>query len=321
MPKVFERYRRRIASARRRGDLVGTVVRHLRDQGIRRSFPLWQRLGVHVTANDFYQPVPDVRALPTNFFTGQSAMVGVDMRERHQLELLDRFCAYRDEYDALPIEPTDDPYQFHHDNGLYGWVDAAILYCVLREFRPRRVYEIGSGYSTLLMAQALAVNAEKHAHARARELVAIEPYPRDILTDLPGLTRIIRRPVQQVTLAEFQRLEADDVLFIDSSHVLKSGSDVQYEYLEIVPRLKPGVLVHAHDIFLPREYPERWLRREHRFWNEQYLLQAFLAFNNAFEVVISAAHLHAKRPQALVSAFPFYDPAQGSPGSFWMRRR
>ncbi len=322
MSTAFKHYRQRLASARRCGDVRGVAVRHFRDQAIRRSFAFWQRLGVHVTANNFYQPVPDIRALPADFFTRHGEMVGVDMREDYQLQLLDRFLrAYRHEYDALPIKPTGNPYQFHHANGLYGWVDAVILYCVIREFRPRRIYEIGSGYSTLLVAQALAVNADEDPRLHDRELVAIEPYPRDILTGLPGLTRILRRPVQQVAFGEFERLEANDVLFIDSSHVLKSGSDVQYEYLEILPRLKPGVLVHAHDIFLPREYPERWLRREHRFWNEQYLLQAFLAFNAAFEVVFSSAYVHTNRPEALAAACSFYHPAQGSPGSFWLRRR
>jgi predicted O-methyltransferase YrrM len=248
-------------------------------------------------------------------------MVGLNMREPDQLELVKQFANYRAEYDALPIERTDQPYQFYHNNGLYGWVDAIFLYCILRVFNPRRVYEIGSGYSTLLAAQALAVNASEAPQSGYRELVAIEPYPRDFLAGLPGLTRIIRVPVQQVDLAEFEQLDANDVLFIDSSHVLKAGSDVQHEYLEILPRLQPGVLVHAHDIFLPREYPEQWLRQKQRFWNEQYLLQAFLAFNEAFEVVLSAAYLHTERPHVLSAACSFYDPAQGSPGSFWFRRR
>jgi len=111
-----------------------------------------------------------------------------------------------------------------------------------------------------------------------------------------------------------------DILFIDSSHVLKVGGDVQYEYLEILPRLKRGVVVHVHDIFLPGEYPNEWVREEHVFWNEQYLLQAFLSFNDSFEVLWAGSFMHRKHPEKLAECFPGYHPASCHPGSFWMRK-
>ena len=151
--------------------------------------------------------------------------------------------------------------------------------------------------------------------------MAVEPYPNaTIKKGFPGLSRLIDAPVQQVSLAEFERLRENDILFIDSSHVLKIGSDVEFLFLEVLPRLNPGVIVHIHDIFLPANYPRRWVVDELRFWNEQYILQAFLAFNRAFEVLWAASYMNIKHPERLESAFPSYKRGQRPPGSFWMRK-
>jgi hypothetical protein len=125
--------------------------------------------------------------------------------------------------------------------------------------------------------------------------------------------------VQDVPLDEFTRLEDGDVLFIDTSHVVKTGGDVQYEFLEVLPRLQKGVIVHIHDIYLPAEYPKEWVLDGLTFWSEQYVLQAFLAFNSAFEVVLGGQYLHLYHPDRLHKAFALYG---GEPwlGSFWIRR-
>lgn len=121
-------------------------------------------------------------------------------------------------------------------------------------------------------------------------------------------------------MSVFKELGENDILFIDSSHVLKIGSDVQYEYNEILPRLNKGVLIHVHDIFLPLEYPETWVRQSHRFWTEQYLLQAFLAYNSAFKVLWAGHYMHWKYPDLLEKAFRTYNREITGPGSFWMRK-
>jgi len=118
---------------------------------------------------------------------------------------------------------------------------------------------------------------------------------------------------------EFGKLKENDILFIDSSHVLKIGSDVQYEYLDILPRLSKGVIVHVHDIFLPAEYPKEWVLKDYIFWTEQYLLQAFLAFNDSFEVLWAGHYMHLKYPNKLEDAFS-YKRDERLPGSFWMRK-
>jgi hypothetical protein len=197
--------------------------------------------------------------------------------------------------------------------------DAAALHCMLRDLCPRRVVEIGSGLSTLVAAAALTRNRTETG--RAAELITIDPYPAAMLqaARLPGW-RLLAEPVQDVPLGFFAELGPSDVLFIDSSHVLRIGSDVQYELLQVVPRLRPGVVVHFHDIFLPDEYPRHWVMRERRFWNEQYLLQAFLSFNEAFAVLWAGAYLARHHPAALLAAFPWRVWDTRRPGSFWIRR-
>lgn len=294
---------------------MSLYVRVLR-RVLRSTFGLWERLGVHVTPVHFYQPIPDTRRLPADVFDRRSELPGVDMNEAGQLALLETLARFRDEYAAFPKAPTGDSTRFHLANDSFAAVDAELLWGVLRETKPRRVVEIGSGMSTLLAAEALRRNAADGGPAA--ELTAIEPYPAPWLKSLPGI-RLVEKPVQEVPLEELTRLEAGDVLFIDSTHVATIGSDVVYELLEIVPRLKPGVLVHLHDIFLPYEYPRHFVTGLRVFWNEQYLLQAFLAFNRSFEVLAAANWLQRTHPQALAAAFPSWT-ADRVPGSFWMRR-
>jgi predicted O-methyltransferase YrrM len=290
--------------------------RLLRD---RRYFALWERRGFHALPVHFTSPVPDTRALPPALWERTSAAVGIDWNERAQLALLATLRdAYRAEYDAFPTERSDDPFRFTLANASFGPIDAEVLHAMVRHLEPRRVIEIGSGHSTLLIAAALERN---RAEGHPGELIAIEPYPdRRLARGFPGLSRLIAQPVQDVPLAEFEALGARDILFIDSSHVLKIGSDVQVEWLEIVPRLAPGVVVHVHDIFLPAEYPRTWVLDAHRFYGEQYLLQAFLAFNRAFEVLWAAQYMCLRHPEAVRGAFRSVAGRPLSAGSFWIRR-
>ena len=227
---------------------------------------------------------------------------------------------YRSEYEDFPKERTPVPYRYYVNNSGFASVDGELLYCMIRHHRPRRIIEIGSGNSTYVAAQAILKNAEDR-NGYECELTAIEPYPNPVLKKgFPGLTRLVQKRIQDVPFSEFEKLEENDILFIDSSHVLKIGSDVQYEYLEILPRLRKGVLVHSHDIFLPSEYPKEWVIKNRIFWTEQYLLQAFMAFNDSFEVVLAASYVHARHPEWLESAFSSYSRDNRWPGSFWMRR-
>ena len=287
---------------------------------IRTVFTLFQRLGLNITLNHYYQPIPDLASLDDDVFTRRTELRGIVLDLQKQVSLVREFGQeYGSEYRALHKTDPGVPGTYFLDNRDFGPVDAEILYGMVRKYKPSRIIEIGSGNTTLLTAQAILENRKRHDSEC--EFIAVEPYPREMLIKgLPGLSRFIEAPVQQVPFAEFEKLGADDILFIDSSHVLKIGGDVQYEYLEILPRLNPGVLVHIHDIFLPAEYPRTWVFDQFRFWNEQHLLQAFLSFNEKFEVVWAGSYMHLEHPGELEAAFTSYDRNENHPGSFWIRR-
>lgn len=288
---------------------------------IKKSFPFWERLGLHVTPNHFYEPVPDTRTLPADLWERKSKLKGIDLNPQGQRALLSQFTIqFEKEYESFPRNKTKIPYEFYLNNFSFGSVDAEVLYCMIRHFRPRSVIEIGAGHSTTLSLQAILKN-KKEIKGYECELTAIEPYLNETLRlGLPGLFKLIPKKVEEVPLSFFESLEAGDILFVDSSHTLKIGGDVQYIFLEILPRLQKGVLIHFHDIFLPAEYHKRWILNDHLFWNEQYLLQAFLAFNDCFEVLWAGSYLHLNAPDLLKAAFDSYEREQNWPGSFWIRR-
>ena len=290
-----------------------------------RLFPLWERMGFHITQNHFSQPIPDSRKFKNELWLRQSALVGVNMNEPKQIELINQFLRFKDEYGVLPKNKASKPWHYYIDNPTFGPVDAEILYCMLRHFKPKKMIEIGSGYSTYLSAQAILKNKEEGGYQT--ELIAIEPYPNEVLkSGFPGLSKLIPMRVQDVDLAEYNKLGGNDILFVDSSHVLSIGSDVFWEYLEILPRLSKGVIVHIHDIFFPYDYPKKWIIEMRRFWSEQYLLQAFLSFNNAFEVLWCGSYMHVRHPDKLEAAFSSYhremvwDTPRPGASSLWMRK-
>jgi hypothetical protein len=302
----------------------------------KRYFPLWESKGYHITPVHFYEPIPDTRELNDNLWEKKSELIGVDLNEGMQLSLLQTFLSqFKEEYERFPQKHTSIPYHFSFENETFTLVDAEILYSMIRYFKPRKIIEIGSGATTCLSAQAILENT-KHDVKFECNLTAIEPYPNDILKKgFPGFNQLIEDKVQNIPLSKFTELEANDILFIDSSHILALGSDVQYEYLEILPRIKRGVLVHIHDIFFPFDYPKIWMSELWRFFNEQYLLQAFLAFNSYFEVLWSSSYMELKYPDKLESAFSKYKRNMYSykgditipivqgysiPSSLWMRR-
>jgi predicted O-methyltransferase YrrM len=201
---------------------------------------------------------------------------------------------------------------------MFGPVDAEILYSMIRHFKPKNIFEIGSGFTTFLMARAVLKNKNEGHDCK---LISHDPYSNEIIKQkFPGFSELKDRKVEEADLNEFLELEANDLLFIDSSHALRIGGDVWFEYLKILPRLKPGVIIHIHDIFLPAEYPREWVLKYFRFWNEQYLLQAFLTLNDSFEVLWAGHYVHSKFPEKLESAFNSYDRKKIGPVSFWIRR-
>jgi hypothetical protein len=186
---------------------------------------------------------------------------------------------------------------------------------MVRHFQPRRIIEVGSGFSSLVLGQAASKN-------KSSALICVDPFPHELIrksNTIPALQSLIETKVQDVDVEFFSQLESGDILFIDSSHTVKIGGDVNYLFLEVLPRLKAGVIVHVHDIFFPFEYRRDWMLEEFRFWTEQYLLQAFLIFNSEFEVLMANSYLNHYYPSDLKAAFP--DLRRWIGGSFWMRRQ
>lgn len=304
--------------------LAEEVVHRARHDPASKCHAAFYRLGYHLLAKHFYLPIPDDTDELDNFWVESSALVGVDMNDTAGIEIMEKFAPrYLPEFRTMfPIEGPLKPPGFYLINGGYMAIDAHVYYCLIRHHKPSRIVEIGNGNSTLLAIAASKKNEEETG--QRPKLTSIDPYPWSIFRQgYAGLDDLIVKRVQDVPLSLFEQLEAGDILFIDSSHVIRSGNDVHYEYLEILPRLKPGVLVHVHDISLPKPYPKVYYDN-HLYWNEQYLLQAFLLFNDRFEVIWPGNYLMLKYPERMLAVFPEFqrmrqDYPMSEPTAFWMR--
>ena len=262
-------------------------------------------LGVSVTPSHFYFPVPKLKSFRSKDWSACRPCAALDFRFDEQIERLRcEILPYAPEWTS-PENDAGDRHQFHFNNGFFERVDAEVAYSLVRSRKPRRIIEVGSGNTTLVMAAALEKNASE---GYAGEMISIEPNPAPYLKDgLRGLTQLIEGPVQQVQLDLFRTLRANDVLFIDSSHVVSVDSDVLFECLRILPELAPGVLVHFHDVFTPFDYPRKFVMTNLCFWSEQYLLEAFLSFNSAFRVVWAASAMQKQCSELLREAFPGWE--------------
>lgn len=293
-----------------------------------RYFDHWQSFGFHVIPTHFHQPIPDTRTLPDAIWNKKSELVGMDVNAKKQLEFLSEIIPlFTEEYD-FPRESTAVPHEFFRKNGAYQTMDAEVYHCMIRHFKPRLVIEVGSGSTTYLAARACRLNWEKEQVKT--DLVAIDPYPnKTIRSGFPGFSGLVEKKLQDIDLDYFSRLGENDILFVDSTHVVQIGGDVNYIFLELIPRLKKGVIVHVHDIFSPSDYPKKWIFEDRFFWTEQYILQAFLSFNSDFEVLWASSYMHENYSGKLRKAipafkdlglcYPFYPEIV--PSSFWFRRK
>ncbi|QLH73065.1 class I SAM-dependent methyltransferase [Rhodopseudomonas palustris] len=280
--------------------------------------------GMHLLPKHYYLPIPDDGDQLDAFWTTPSKMVGVDTHDEAQLHLMKSvFPRYLAEFrEQFPINEAKEFGEFFLLNGSYMAVDSHVYYSLIRQNNPERIVEIGCGNSTFLACAAAKRNQQEFG--RAPSITAIEPYPWEIFRKgYPGLTEVVAKKVQDVPLEVFTSLKAGDILFIDSTHALRSGSDVQYEFLEILPRLQPGVLVHIHDISLPLPYPKVYYD-QHIYWNEQYLLQAFLAFNSRFDVHWAGNYMLINHREAMLETFPEFKLMRekwpsSEPSAFWIR--
>ncbi|MEI7831942.1 MAG: class I SAM-dependent methyltransferase [bacterium] len=272
----------------------------------------------------FYSPVPDIDDLHSRrAWSNRSELPGIDFRQEEQLTLLSKLGAQFGAECDWPPHSDGDAASFYTENNSFSYGCAAITHAMIRHSRPRKVIEIGSGNSSKVIAAAIRRNTD--AGQGEADYTIIDPYPGELVAaGIPGVTRLVEKRVELVDISVFTELAAGDILFIDSGHTVRIGGDVNYEFLEVLPRLAPGVIVHIHDIPLPYEYPEVYATNPsfRVFWTESYLLQAFLCGNSLYEVLLGMSYIMTEQNEAFRAAFPLYDPQRhlASSGSFWMRR-
>jgi len=283
-----------------------------------RIFELGEKLGIHITPIHFYQPIPDTRNIPVDLFNKPKSFAGINFREKEQIELLKQLSKYSDELKDIPLKPTSDKNQYYYENDFYGPVDAIIYYSMIREFSPKKIIEVGSGFSTMIASQAATKNGNTI-------ITSIEPFPNKILkSGLPKMRELIEDKVQNVSIDQFKKLEKNDILFIDSSHISAIGSDVNYLYLEVLPQLNSGVFIHIHDWVFPYDYFSQWVIEQKLFWNEMYLVHAFLIGNNDYEILLSNYYLMRNYSEVFVDSFPCIKKIEAGligAGSLWLRKK
>jgi len=273
------------------------------------------KVGVFPILDHYYEPQFDNRKNQIDF-SQERNLPGIDWRVSDQLKMLKTLTFSGELTGILQGKTKENPLEFHLDNGSFESGDAECWYQIIRANKPKRIIEIGSGNSTLMAIKAIKKNQSEQLNYTC-EHICIEPYEMPWLEQMD--ITIIREKVEDMDLSFFSQLKENDILFIDSSHVIRPQGDVLFEYLELLPSLNKGVIVHIHDIFSPRNYPKSWLQDDIRFWNEQYLVEAFLSNNDSWEIIASLNFLHHNYYNLLKEVAPFLTPER-EPGSFYIKK-
>ncbi len=292
-------------------------------RGINRKLTIIaESLKLYIPPGHFYSPIvsqKEVRNDQERIFKKNNELSGIDLNIDYQLFLLDEFKGFYNEFISQYNTVKALNLRYTPENGFYGYTDGIFLYSMIRYFQPDKIIEVGSGYSSALMADTVNLFLNNKTN-----LFFIEPYPENRLLKLFPSRRdnvnINKSKVQNIPLQIFSELGKNDILFVDSSHVSKTGSDVNYILFDVLPLLKSGVIVHFHDVFYPFEYPvshvlgNRWYS-----WNEAYILHAFLINNTEWEIIFwnsCIEHLHVDKLKKNFSAY-----FKGGSSSVWIRKK
>lgn len=267
----------------------------------------------------FYSPiisVEDIKKREVEIWKNVEVdgILGVDLRTEEQIKLVKEFTKF---YKEIPFKTEKQAnIRFNFENGYYSYTDSIILYSIIRHFKPKRIIEIGSGFSSAVMLDTNELFFQNQI-----DLTFIDPYAERLFSLMKQedkqKIKVIETDVQLISLDVFQKLESGDILFVDSTHVTKTGSDVNYILFEILPILKNGVLIHFHDIFYPFEYPKEWVFRGFN-WNEDYILKAFLMYNEKFEIKIFSEYLHKHHKEAFADLPLTY---LNTGGNLWIEKK
>lgn len=264
------------------------------------------RMGYDLVRRGFYSPIPDLAALPSEGL--RSPLTGIDFDAESQLAYLrDRLGPWLED---LQIPEHSAAGELHLRNGFYEAADAEVLYATVRARRPARVLELGSGYSTMIIARALE-------DAGGGEHIVFDPFASQ---KLDAIATVVRRSAVELPADNWRSLRDGDVLFVDTSHTVKMGGEVNHIVLDVLPALATGVAVHFHDVFLPWDYPHGYPTRLEAYWTEQYLLQAFLAMNPGYRILL-ALHAIARLYPAEVARLIPSVRGGAAPCAIWIERR
>lgn len=275
---------------------------------------IFLNVGVFPIRDHYYEPL--FNASQIRFTNGQRNLPGFSLNTYEQLSLLSKFTYYK-ELALLPLNKPEH-LQYYYNNPSFFAGDAEYLYCMIRHFKPRNIIEIGSGFSTLMMLEAVKKNQSEDT-SYSCEIKCVEPYEMDWL-ESTGV-KVIRKQVQHLDVSFFNSLGTSDILFIDSSHIIRPDGDVLFEYLEVLPVINSGVIVHIHDIYTPYDYPRENYEKHIVFINEQYLVEAFLSHNSQFKIIGAVNYLKQEYFSELSSRFPILESQPNKePRSLWLKK-
>ena len=291
------------------------IIRKINIGRMNISRNLFNYFGLLPIHDHYYEPLINPKKHLLSTLKNDRKLLGIDFNVDKQKELIDSFN-YNDELLEFPVNNINNN-KYFYNNGFFKSGDSEYLYNLIRKFKPKKIIEIGSGFSTRMIINSINKNKEEDINYTC-DVKCIEPYRFFSLEKLP--VQIIKEKVEMVDMKLFKILDEDDFVFIDSTHIIRPQGDVLYEIQNILPYLNKGVLIHFHDIFTPKDYPEKWIIN-HRLWNEQYLLESFLTFNNNFEIIGSLNYLKHHHWDLLSSKCPILSrDIQREPSSFWIRK-
>ncbi len=271
---------------------------------------MFQKIGINLTVHHYYSPVPDISETKRLFerYGGGVGHCSLDFNLEKHINFVYEISGFVDEFYSSDLKEV-------LDNNSFRSVDAETLFAVIRKHKPGKIIEVGGGVSSKIISGALKRNDVSCNY------MCIEPYPtKELVSTLGGNGNLLKKKVEDVDISVFEDLKENDILFIDSSHVIKPYNDLYFEFFKVLPVLKKGVIIHFHDIYLPNEYPLDNIVKHHYFWNEQYLLHAFMMFNRSFEIVWGGSFAHISIPEKLEKYFNSYNREKEWPGSFWIRK-
>ena len=303
--------------------IASTYLKSIRRLGIERmpiAHKIFDDVGIFPIRDYYYEPLFNSNYLKKSLRNDRE-LPGIDFNREEQLDLLKKFN-YNSELLLFPLEShqQNSKLEFYYNNQSFMSGDAEFLYNIIRYFQPQKIIEIGSGMSTLMTLNAIRRNEMENSDYNC-EIICIEPYGASWLKDTD--VKLKRTLVENLDKSIFSQLSKNDILFIDSSHIIRPQGDVLFEYLEVLPILKEGVIVHIHDIFTPKDYLNEWIIDQVLFWNEQYLLEAFMSHNSDYKIIAALNFLTHHYPDEISSCCPVLKNqiSYREPGSFWLIRK